>query len=137
MTLHTKCRWINPKSKEICTPNRKKYVPKQIYFLKEGACMRWGKKHLILLFQYTRGDKGRSNERKENYFGKPYTQGRVCKNLKKSETRPDPNFRVSLMHGTRNLKFHQVKPDPTRTRKFGFGVFLGFLGFLEHSYVLQ
>ena len=31
---------------------------------------------------------------------------RVCKNLKNSETRPDPNFRVSLGHGTRNLKFY-------------------------------
>ena len=37
--------------------------------------MRVGKKQFILLFQYTRGDKGRSNERKKNYFGKPYTQG--------------------------------------------------------------
>ena len=34
-----------------------------------------GKKQFILLFQYTRGDKGRSNERKKNYFGNPYTQG--------------------------------------------------------------
>ena len=37
--------------------------------------MRVGKKQFILLFQYTRGDKGRSNERKKNYFGNPYTQG--------------------------------------------------------------
>ena len=44
---------------------KKKYVPKQINFLKEGACMRVGKKQFILLFQYTRGDKGRSNERKK------------------------------------------------------------------------
>ena len=58
---------------------------------------------------------------------------RVCKNLKNSETRPDPNFRVSLGHGTRNLKFFKVKPDPTPTRQFGFGFFLGFLGFLGHS----
>ena len=36
--------------------------------------MRVGKKQFILLFQYTQGDKGRSNERK-NYFGNPYTQG--------------------------------------------------------------
>ena len=35
----------------------------------------WGRNKLILQFQYTRGDKGRSNQRKKNYFGKPYTQG--------------------------------------------------------------
>ena len=32
MTLHTKCRWINPKSKEICTPKRKISETKNIYF---------------------------------------------------------------------------------------------------------
>ena len=52
-------------------PQKKKYVPKQINFLKEGACMRVGKKQFILLFQYTRGDKGRSNERKKTTLGNP------------------------------------------------------------------
>ena len=32
MTLHTKCRWMNPKSIEICTPNRKISETKNIYF---------------------------------------------------------------------------------------------------------
>ena len=33
--------------------------------------MRVGKKQFILLFQYTRGDKGRSNERKKTTLGIP------------------------------------------------------------------
>ena len=43
--------------------------------------------------------------------------GRVCKNLKISETRPDLNFRVSLGHGTRNLKtlISETRPDPDLT----------------------
>ena len=59
MTLHTKCRWINPKSKEICTPNRK--ISDQEYLLQNN----------FLRFQYTRGDKGRSNERKKTTLGNP------------------------------------------------------------------
>ena len=54
---------------------------------------------------------------------------RVSKNPEKSETRPDPKFSGFLRSDLRNLKFYEVKPDPTRTRIFGFRVFLGFLGF--------
>jgi hypothetical protein len=54
---------------------------------------------------------------------------RVCKNPKISETRPDPNSSGFLRCDLRNLKFYQVKPGPTLTRIFGFGFFLGFLGF--------
>ena len=60
---------------------------------------------------------------------------RVCKNPKISETRPDPKFSGFLRSDLRNLKFYEVKPVPTPTRIFGFGFFLGFLGFLGHSSV--
>ena len=56
----------------------------------------------------------------------------MCKNPKISETRPDPKFSGFLRSDLRNLKFYEVKPGPTCTRIFGFGFFLGFLGFWGH-----
>jgi hypothetical protein len=56
----------------------------------------------------------------------------VSKNPEISETRPDPKFSGFLRSDLRNLKFYEVKPDPTRTEFSVSGFFSGFSGFEDY-----